>query len=60
MTTNRDTQPVQRQPSDGVDNLPDMPPSADESGHEDVKGGESKLMASAHEMKKALIGNFPR
>ena len=32
----------------------------------DVKGGEarfemlSKIMANAHEMKKALIGNLPR
>ena len=60
MTTNRKTQPVERQPSDGVNSLSDIPPSADESGHENVKGGESKIMANAHEMKKALIGNFPR
>jgi hypothetical protein len=35
--------------------LKDLPPKKTS----DAKGG-TKIMANAHEMKKALIGNFPR
>ena len=34
----------------------DLPPKKTS----DAKGGSSRVMANAHEMKKALIGNIPR
>ena len=39
----------------GKRGLRDLPPTKTS----DAKGG-TKVMASAHEMKKALIGNLPR